>query len=81
MNGMVERIIYMIHLVLESLLNKQLMWCPTCEEFHTLLKEVEAILNNCSLVATQDDITNLTVITPMSLLIPSLPLSHPLGRF
>ena len=66
----------MIRQVLESLLGNKHILPPTCEEFCTLLKEVETILNNRLLVAKHDDITAPSVITLMSLLSLSLPPSH-----
>ena len=61
----------MIRQVLEALLSKQRAGHPMDKEFCTLLKEVEAILNNRHLVTIHDDITDLSVITLM-------PLSHSL---
>ena len=74
-NGIVEQVICMIYQVLESLLGRKHIFRHTCEEFRTLLKEMEAILNR-PLVLTHDEITDLSIITLMSLLSPSLPPSH-----
>ena len=60
----------MIWKVLESLLTRASIQCPSVEEFGTVLKEVELILNIRSLVAAYDDVTDLSVITPMTLLMP-----------
>ena len=80
MNAIVERIIHMIHHVLEVLLSKERVCRPMGEEFYGFLKEA-AILNNSPLVSTHNDVIDLIMISPMSFLTASLPSAHVPNKF
>ena len=67
--------------VLEVLLGSEWVVHLTYDEFGTFLKEVEAFLNSRHLVSTYDNVTDLNIITPMSLLAPCLPLAHIPDKF
>ena len=76
MNSVGEQITRMIRKVLESLLTRYSIWHRSAEEFRTLLKEAESILNNRPLEAAHDVVTDLSVIIPMALLTPVLIPAH-----
>ncbi|XP_041470151.1 uncharacterized protein LOC121419759 [Lytechinus variegatus] len=67
--GVWERQIRTIRKVLQAVLNEQyLRTCQTEEQLHTLMCEVEAIVNSRPLTRVSDDPGDLEVITPSSLL-------------
>ncbi|XP_011672748.2 uncharacterized protein LOC100889831 [Strongylocentrotus purpuratus] len=67
--GVWERQIRTIRKVLHALLNEQyLRTCQSEEQLHTLMCEVEAIINSRPLTRVSDDPGDLEVITPSSLL-------------
>ena len=80
--GVWERQIRTIRKILHAILNEQyLKSCQTEEQLHTLMCEVEAVVNSRPLTRVSDDPRDLEVITPNSLLQMKPSSSPPPGKF
>ena len=80
--GVWERQIRTIRKILHAILTEQyLRTCHTEEQLHTLMCEVEAIVNSRPLTRVSDDPDDLEVLTPSSLLMMKQVTEPPPGRF
>ncbi|XP_041455129.1 uncharacterized protein LOC121407938 [Lytechinus variegatus] len=80
--GVWERQIRTIRKILHAILTEQyLRTCQSEEQLHTLMCEVEAIINSRPLTRVSDDPDDLEVLTPNSLLLMKQVTAPPPGRF